>query len=98
MDQLNKIIDILGKPSRQCAICGADLLIFLGTPSEETITRVGSQKVRMNRGPAATALIISQAQAYIRSLPIRKPTSLEKLFPDADSQGTKAIAKDRDSV
>ncbi|KAF9786292.1 kinase-like protein [Thelephora terrestris] len=52
VDQLNKIIDVLG------------------TPSQETITRVGSQK----------------AQAYIRSLPMRKATPFEKLLPDADAQ------------
>lgn len=32
-----------------------------------------------------------QAQAYIRSLPRRKPTSFEKLFPDADAQGMEEI-------
>ena len=43
--------------------------------------------------PAMSVLTALQAQAYIRSLPKRKPTSFEKLFPDADTQGTEAIAK-----
>ena len=41
--------------------------------------------------PATTVLTMLQAQAYIRSLPKRKPTSFEKLFPDADAQGMEVI-------
>ena len=41
--------------------------------------------------PAPTMLTALQAQAYIRSLPKRKPVSFEKLFPDADAQGMKDI-------
>ena len=43
--------------------------------------------------PAVTVLIMLQAQAYIRSLPKRDPTSFEKLFPDADAQGTEAVTR-----
>ena len=45
MDQLNKIIDILGNFLSIAALRGVDSWIVSGTPSEETITRVGSEKV-----------------------------------------------------
>ncbi|KAH8104132.1 kinase-like protein [Cristinia sonorae] len=52
VDQLNKILDLLG------------------TPEEEVIKKVGSDK----------------ASAYLRSLPKRRPVSFQKLLPAADSQ------------
>ncbi|CAL1714731.1 unnamed protein product [Somion occarium] len=52
VDQLNKILDILG------------------TPPEDVIKRVGSEK----------------AQVYIRSLPRKRPASFKKLLPNADIQ------------
>lgn len=46
----------------------------------------GSEEIRTITS-APTVLTALQAQAYVRSLPKRKPTSFEKLFPDADAEG-----------
>ncbi|KIY52804.1 kinase-like protein, partial [Fistulina hepatica ATCC 64428] len=71
VDQLNKILDVLG------------------TPAEAVIGRIGSDK----------------AQAYVRSLPIRKAIPFRRLIPNADPQAidllTKMLAfdpKDRISI
>ncbi|KIY62489.1 kinase-like protein [Cylindrobasidium torrendii FP15055 ss-10] len=50
VDQLNKILDVLG------------------TPRDEVIKKIGSEK----------------AQAYVRSLPIKKTVPLKKIIPHAD--------------
>ena len=98
MDQLNKIIDILGKflsPS-------VSFVVFI-VNRDRYPKRGDDHKSREPKGlekmrtipPAATVLTTLQAQAYIRSLPRREPASFEKLFPDADAQGTKDVtAKD----
>ncbi|KAG1746648.1 Pkinase-domain-containing protein [Suillus paluster] len=57
VDQLNKILDVLG------------------TPEEDVIDRIGSDK----------------AQLYIRSLPIKKAVPLWKLLPTADVQALMTI-------
>jgi serine/threonine protein kinase len=44
------------------------ILHYLGTPTEETIQRIGS----------------SLAQDYVRSLPHKDPVPMKKVFPDAD--------------
>lgn len=66
VDQLNKILDVLG------------------TPDESVLKRIGSEK----------------AQAYVRSLPLRKKVPFEKLMPSADPQAidllTKMLAFDPD--
>ncbi|KZT10053.1 kinase-like protein [Laetiporus sulphureus 93-53] len=59
VDQLNKILDVLG------------------TPDDEVIRRVASQK----------------AAAYVRSLPIRKAVSFSKVLPVADLQATDLLTK-----
>lgn len=47
------------------------ILSVLGTPDDETLTRVGSEK----------------AGKYIRSLDPSRPVAFETLFPEADEQG-----------
>ncbi|KAI0270973.1 kinase-like domain-containing protein, partial [Russula aff. rugulosa BPL654] len=59
VDQLNKILEILG------------------TPSNEVLKRVASER----------------AQAYVRSLPIRKKVSFKKLIPHADPQALDLLEK-----
>ncbi|KAF7970027.1 hypothetical protein HWV62_25324 [Athelia sp. TMB] len=53
------------------------ILEVLGTPTEAVIQRIGSDK----------------AQAYIRSLPIKKITAFQKLFPSADSNAIDLLTK-----
>lgn len=59
VDQLNKILDVLG------------------TPGEDVINRIGSDK----------------AQFYIRSLPVKKAVPLWKLLPNADAQALDLLQK-----
>lgn len=59
VDQLNKILEILG------------------TPSNEVLKRVAGER----------------AQAYVRSLPIRKKASFKKLIPHADPQALDLLEK-----
>jgi serine/threonine protein kinase len=59
VDQLNKILEILG------------------TPSNDILRRVASER----------------AQAYVRSLPIRKKVSFKKLIPRADPQAIDLLEK-----
>lgn len=59
VDQLNKILDVLG------------------TPEEDVINRIGSDK----------------AQFYIRSLPVKKAVPLWKLLPTADVQALDLLQK-----
>lgn len=59
VDQLNKILDVLG------------------TPEEDVINRIGSDK----------------AQLYIRSLPVKKAVPLRKLLPTADVQALDLLQK-----
>lgn len=59
VDQLNKILDVLG------------------TPGEDVINRIGSDK----------------AQLYIRSLPVKKAVPLWKLLPNADAQALDLLQK-----
>ncbi|KAG2157844.1 kinase-like protein [Suillus bovinus] len=59
VDQLNKILDVLG------------------TPEEDVINRIGSDK----------------AQFYIRSLPVKKAVPLWKLLPTADAQALDLLQK-----
>lgn len=59
VDQLNKILDVLG------------------TPGEDVINRIGSDK----------------AQLYIRSLPVKKAVPLWKLLPTADAQALDLLQK-----
>lgn len=47
------------------------ILHLLGTPSEDTLRRVGSPR----------------AQEYIRSLPIKPRVAFEKMYPGANPQG-----------
>ncbi|KAI0322798.1 kinase-like domain-containing protein [Amylostereum chailletii] len=53
------------------------ILDFVGTPSEAVLKRIGSEK----------------AQAYVRTLPIRKKTALTKIIPNADPQALDLLDK-----
>ncbi|EIN06099.1 Pkinase-domain-containing protein [Punctularia strigosozonata HHB-11173 SS5] len=59
VDQLNKILDVLG------------------TPEDPVITRIGSER----------------AQAYIRSLPVKKRVPFHKIVPTADSAALDLLEK-----
>ncbi|VDC00936.1 unnamed protein product [Peniophora sp. CBMAI 1063] len=53
------------------------ILDFVGTPSDEVLRRIASDKAR----------------AYVRTLPIRKKQSLSKLIPDADPEALDLLEK-----
>ncbi|KAG8734978.1 hypothetical protein FRC10_011142 [Ceratobasidium sp. 414] len=53
------------------------IIDVLGTPDEETLKRIGSVK----------------AQAYIRSLPVKKAKPFKTLFPQADDQALDLLSK-----
>ena len=58
----------------------------VGTPEERVIQSISSEKVRrpcLFRSPSH----LNQAQAYVRTLPIKKRVPFMKLMPAADSQG-----------
>lgn len=59
VDQLNKILDVLG------------------SPSESVIKKIGSDK----------------AQAYVRSLPVKKTVAFTKILPSADPQALDLLTK-----
>ena len=94
MDQLNKIIDILGNHIPLVVPSVALMMDWCRYPK-----RRDDYKSRKPKGseeiwaitPAPTMLTALQAQAYIRSLPKRKPVSFEKLFPATDPQGMRDI-------
>ena len=90
MDQLNKIIDILGNLPFITALSAALITGWFRYPKRgddyKSREPKGSEEI-WDITPAPTVLTALQAQAYIRSLPRRKPASFEKLFPAADAQG-----------
>lgn len=60
------------------------ILHFLGTPNEETLSRIGSQRVSPSQiGDAKT-----KAQEYVRNLPFMPKIPFNALFPNANPQGT----------
>ena len=91
VDQLNKILDVVGQSE---GIRG-NVPSFLtyaptGTPDDEVITRVASPKVSPLTLLESASWHHScgiQAQAYLRSLPYKKRVPFEKLIPTADPQG-----------
>ncbi|KZT27846.1 Pkinase-domain-containing protein, partial [Neolentinus lepideus HHB14362 ss-1] len=76
---------LLGKPlfkgKESVSILTVDqlnkILEVLGTPDDEVIRRIGSER----------------AQAYIRSLPFKKTVPFHKLLPNADPQAIDLLAK-----
>ena len=98
MDQLNKIIDILGTPPPSVSLA-ALITGWFRYPKRRDDYKSrepkGSEEI-WNITPAPTVLTALQAQAYIRSLPRRKPTPFDKLFPDADAQGMKDVITEND--
>ncbi|KAF9221333.1 Pkinase-domain-containing protein [Gyrodon lividus] len=77
VDQVNKILDVLG------------------TPGESVIHRIGSDKVSdcCWTEHEVTASRVQQAQAYIRSLPVKEGVPLRKLLPTADLQALDLLEK-----
>ncbi|OBZ73830.1 Mitogen-activated protein kinase SLT2/MPK1, partial [Grifola frondosa] len=76
VDQLNKILDVLG------------------TPNEEVIGRIASQKVCfVGRDLWSILIDIMQAQAYLRSLPFKKIVPFSKILPTADLQATDLLTR-----
>lgn len=63
------------------------ILHYLGTPSEDTLRRVGSPRVRaqpLPTSPTYSVHLITQAQDYIRSLPIKPRVAFGTLYPHAN--------------
>lgn len=62
------------------------ILHYLGTPSEDTLRRVGSPRVGSGIANLFPFLTFSQFQAqdYIRSLPIKPRVPFSTLFPHAN--------------
>ena len=59
------------------------ILHFLGTPNEETLSRIGSQRVKITLfSPAKT-----QAQEYVRNLPFMPKIPFDAIFPNANKLG-----------
>ena len=96
MDQLNKIIDILGNLSTlRCVI-----VVLIYAPVQVPQARRRSREWGVQRfgglriiPPDEFLLTLLQAQDYIRSLPRREPTPFEKLFKGVDAQGTEVIPR-----
>lgn len=93
MDQLNKIIDILGKLSSSIGASFVMLIMdYVRYPKRGDDHKSREPKGLPKIPLPGILLTVLQAQAYIRSLPYRKPMPFDKLFPDADEQGMKAIS------
>jgi len=60
------------------------ILHFLGTPNEETLSRIGSQRVFPIRVSSAK----TEAQEYVRNLPFMPKIPFNHIFPNANPQGT----------
>ena len=60
------------------------ILHYLGTPSEDTLRRVGSPRVSFLCVYSGSRIYFHQAQDYIRSLPIKPRVPFSTLFPHAN--------------
>jgi serine/threonine protein kinase len=61
------------------------ILHYLGTPSEDTLRRVGSPRVSsLSTQSQRNVHSLAQAQDYIRSLPIKPRVPFSTLFPHAN--------------
>jgi len=60
------------------------ILHFLGTPNEETLSRIGSQRVGSER---EISIAKSKAQEYVRNLPFMPKIPFNHIFPNANPQG-----------
>jgi mitogen-activated protein kinase 7 len=58
------------------------ILHFLGTPNEETLSRIGSSRVQHKVGYTNV-----QAQDYVRNLPYMPKIPFNHIFPKANPQG-----------
>lgn len=59
------------------------ILHYLGTPSEETLSRIGSQRVANQYVSSAK----TKAQDYVRNLPFMPKIPFNRIFPKANPQG-----------
>jgi len=59
------------------------ILHYLGTPNEETLSRIGSQRVN----PIHVSCAKSKAQEYVRNLPFMPKIPFNHIFPKANPQG-----------
>src|SRR5437667_6807156 len=62
------------------------ILHYLGTPNEETLSRIGSQRVQKKIESFYRSYI--QAQDYVRNLPFMLKIHFNHIFPKANPQGT----------
>lgn len=70
------------------------VLNYVGTPSDRTLRRVGSPRVRPLVLPPEQPLTPeSQAQDYIRSLPYKSGISFHTLFPTANPQALDLLSR-----
>lgn len=70
------------------------ILYYLGTPSEDILSRVGSPRVRLCALLfTLTKLIDSQAQQYITSLPVKSPIPFQNLYPTANPLAIDLLTK-----
>jgi mitogen-activated protein kinase 7 len=60
------------------------ILHYLGTPNEETLSRIGSQRVI----PIHVSSAKCKAQEYVRNLPFMPKIPFNHIFPNANPQGT----------
>jgi mitogen-activated protein kinase 7 len=61
------------------------ILHYLGTPNEETLSRIGSQRVCFSY----FTILTFQAQDYVRNLPFMPKIPFNRVFPAANPQGIK---------
>jgi mitogen-activated protein kinase 7 len=59
------------------------ILHYLGTPTEETLSRIGSQRV--SNQPLTQTKV--KAQDYVRNLPFMPKIPFNHIFPKANPQG-----------
>lgn len=60
------------------------ILHYLGTPNEETLSRIGSQRVSSQNVSSAKV----KAQDYVRNLPFMPKIPFNHIFRNANPQGT----------
>jgi mitogen-activated protein kinase 7 len=69
------------------------ILHFLGTPNEETLSRIGSQRVGSER---EISIAKSKAQEYVRNLPFMPKIPFNHIFPNANPQGIRSCNRETD--
>ena len=65
------------------------ILGVLGTPDDESLARIGSDKASWRECPSEKLTSrIAQARSYVQTLPHCEPVDLVTLFPDAEPPGS----------